>query len=126
MKKIDCRFSKNKSKTECKNKKKSKTAKKKSKTATKKSKKNFIKNSDLKLYKPVPSQSKNKKYKVLTKKGVIHFGQEGYEDYTMHKDKVRRKNYCTRSKGIRDGNGKLTYNNKDSANYWARKLLWSC
>ena len=63
---------------------------------------------------------------VLTKKGIIHFGQVGYEDYLMHKDKNRRKNYCARSKGIRDGSGKLTYNNKESANYWAREVLWKC
>ena len=63
---------------------------------------------------------------VLTKKGIIHFGQVGYEDFLMHKDKQRRKNYCARSKGIRDGKGKLTYNNKESANYWSRVYLWKC
>ena len=36
------------------------------------------------------------------------------------KSKARRKSYCARSGGIKGGDGKL------SANYWARKVLWSC
>jgi len=48
------------------------------------------------------------------------------EDYTQHKDEVRRKNYCARSAGIKDKNGKLTFKDKDRANYWSRKVLWEC
>ena len=29
-----------------------------------------------------------------------------------------------RSGGIRDKSGRLTKNNKNSANYWSRKILW--
>ena len=115
--KIDCRMNKHKNNVVCKN---------KSKTLNKQKKSTKSKNSNLKLYKPVKSEKKDKKMKVLTKKGVIHFGQVNYEDFLMHKDNKRRKNYCTRSKGIRDGKGNLTYNNKESANYWSRTVLWKC
>jgi hypothetical protein len=78
--------------------------------------------------KPVPSTAKNKKKMVLAKKGdlvkIVHFGQDGYEDYTQHGSKDRRKNYLTRSAGIRDKNGKLTKDDPFSPNYWARKVLW--
>jgi len=76
---------------------------------------------------PVKSDKKGKKFKVLTPAGkIIHFGATGYKDYTQHKDKKRRENYCKRSAGIRDGNGKLTKNNPESANYYSRKFLWKC
>jgi hypothetical protein len=76
---------------------------------------------------PIKSDRKNKKFKVLTPNGnIIHFGQKGYEDFTQHKDEKRRKNYCKRSAGIKDKNGKLTKNNKESANYYSRKFLWEC
>ena len=42
------------------------------------------------------------------------------QDYTQHGSEKRRKSYCARSGGIKGGEGKL------SANYWARKVLWSC
>tara|TARA_B100001939_G_scaffold175295_1_gene150924 strand:+ start:1431 stop:1676 length:246 start_codon:yes stop_codon:yes gene_type:complete len=76
---------------------------------------------------PVKSERKNKKFKVLTPNGnIIHFGQKGYEDFTQHKDEKRRKSYCKRSAGIKDKSGKLTKNNKESANYYSRKFLWEC
>lgn len=78
--------------------------------------------------KPIPSDKKDKKKMVLVKRGdkvkLIHFGQKGYEDYTQHHSKERRKNYLTRSAGIRDKNGNLTKDNPFSPNYWARKELW--
>jgi hypothetical protein len=78
--------------------------------------------------KPIKSWRKNKKKAVLVKQGdtvkVVHYGHTGYSDYTKHKDKKRRKNYLTRSAGIRDKDGNLTKNNKFSPNYWARKDLW--
>ena len=50
----------------------------------------------------------------------VNFGQMGYQDYTKHMDKTRRKNYLNRSKYIR-GNWKP---NKYSANNLSRKILW--
>ena len=67
------------------------------------------------------SSRKDKKYMVLRPDWKwVHFGQMGYEDYTKHKNKTRRKNYLTRSAKIR-GNWKK---NKYSANNLARNLLW--
>jgi hypothetical protein len=67
------------------------------------------------------SSKKEKKYMVTTPDGRhVHFGQMGYEDYTKHRNRTRRKNYLTRSAKIR-GNWK---EDKYSANNLARKLLW--
>ena len=82
------------------------------------------------------STRKNKKYMVISPSGKkIHFGSinmQHYRDSTPlklyshldHNDKQRRKNYLTRSKGIKNKDGKLTYNDKESANYYSRKYLW--
>lgn len=78
--------------------------------------------------KPVPSDKKGKKKMVLAKDGdkvkLLHFGDSTMSDYTKHKNAKRRKNYLTRSAGIRDKNGKLTKDNKLSPNYWSRRILW--
>jgi hypothetical protein len=75
---------------------------------------------------PIKSTRKNKKLMVLTPKGnIIHFGDSSMKDFTQHKDKKRQKSYCSRSAGIKS-KGKLTKNNKESANYYARKYLWDC
>tara|TARA_R110000803_G_scaffold160071_3_gene224074 strand:- start:1942 stop:2184 length:243 start_codon:yes stop_codon:yes gene_type:complete len=80
----------------------------------------------MELYKPIKSTRKNKKYMVLTKKGIIHFGDSRYEDFRQHKDKKRQENYCKRAKGITNKKGEKTYNDKDTANYWSYKFLWDC
>jgi hypothetical protein len=68
------------------------------------------------------STRKEKKYMVKDPKTGhwVHFGQMGYEDYTKHKDKTRRRNYLTRSGKMR-GNWK---SNKFSANNLAMHVLW--
>ncbi len=84
---------------------------------------------DKPLYKPFVSKAKGKKYSVYVikdgKKRLINFGDSSMEDYRQHRDKDRRKTYLARSAGIRDKQGKLTYLDKNSANYWSRKVLWS-
>jgi hypothetical protein len=64
--------------------------------------------------------------RVLAKKGdeikVVEFGQKGYGHNYSAK---ARANYLARSGGIRSGSGSLTKNDKFSANYWARRVLWS-
>ena len=82
---------------------------------------------DKPLYKPFPSQRKDKKMSVYVKgedgkKKLIHFGDSKMEDFTQHRDKARRKAYLARSGGIRDANGRLTANNKNKANYWGMFL----
>ena len=69
-----------------------------------------------------PSSRPEKKYKIFDPKNQkwVHFGQIGYEDFTKHHDKKRRKNYLTRTKSIR-GNWK---HNKYSANNLSRNILW--
>jgi len=74
--------------------------------------------------KPKKSDRSGKKMMVLAKDGntvkLIHFGDSSMQDFRQHKSKKRRKSYCARSGGIKGGKGKL------SANYWSRKVLWSC
>jgi hypothetical protein len=74
--------------------------------------------------KPIKSDKPGKKKMVLAKEGekvrLVHFGDSSMQDYTQHGSKERKKSYCARSGGIKGGDGKL------SANYWSRKVLWSC
>lgn len=81
------------------------------------------------LYKPVISNKKGKKGKVFVMKNgakrLIHFGSKGMTDYTRGATKEQRNSYLARSGGIKSKDGKLTKNNKNSANYWSRKVLWS-
>jgi len=80
------------------------------------------------LYKPIKSSNPKKKGMVYVKrdgrKKLIHFGDATMKDFTQHKDPKRRKNYLTRSGGIRNKQGVLTANNKNYANYWSRKINW--
>jgi hypothetical protein len=68
------------------------------------------------------SSKKEKKYMIWDPKNKkwVHFGQLGYEDFTKHKDKRRRKNYLTRSNNIK-GNWKT---NKYSPNNLSIHILW--
>ena len=72
-----------------------------------------------KLY---PANNPQKKYKIYDPKNEkwVNFGQIGYEDFTKHKDKTRRKNYLTRTKFMK-GNWK---SNPYSANNLSREILW--
>lgn len=62
---------------------------------------------------------------VLAKKGdkvkLVRFGHKGYGHNISPE---RKKNYLTRSAGIRNKSGELTKNDKFSANYWSRRVLW--
>jgi hypothetical protein len=67
------------------------------------------------------SDKPDKKYMVTKPNGhSVHFGAIGYEDFTKHLNKSRRRNYLNRSGKIK-GNWK---NDKFSANNLARRLLW--
>ncbi|NDB83134.1 MAG: hypothetical protein EB127_10465 [Alphaproteobacteria bacterium] len=69
-----------------------------------------------------PARNSQKKYSVFDPKNKrwINFGQMGYEDYTKHHNKTRRKNYLTRSTNIK-GDWR---NNKYSPNNLAIHILW--
>lgn len=71
------------------------------------------------------SGSKHKEV-VLAKKGdEVKIVRYGHKDYGHNYSEKARKNYLQRSAGIRDKSGNLTKDDKFSANYWARKRLWS-
>ena len=84
------------------------------------------------------SKLKNKKYSVITPKGVtVHFGDKNFQHFRdttplklysdlNHNNIKRQKSYCKRSANIKDKKGNLTKNNKESPNYFSRKYLWSC
>ncbi len=69
-----------------------------------------------------PARNSQKKYSIYDPKHHkwMDFGAIGYEDYTKHKDKKRRKNYLTRSRSIK-GDWKR---NPYSANNLSRRILW--
>ena len=79
------------------------------------------------LNKPMPSTRRDKKMMVFVRNPktgrikTIHFGQKGFRH---NYSKEARKKYLARSAGIKDKKGNHTKNNKLSANYWARKILW--
>jgi len=79
----------------------------------------------------------DKKLMVVVEKGgrkkTVHFGSrkmEQFKDKTgiwsskNHGDKDRRKNFLTRSAGIKNKAGGLTKDDPFSANYHARRILW--
>lgn len=80
------------------------------------------------LYKPVHSSKAGKKGMVYVMKGgakrLIHFGDSSMTDKRKGASKAQQKSYLARSGGIRNKEGKLTKNDKNSANYWSRKINW--
>lgn len=76
--------------------------------------------------KPIKSWREGKKRAVLIKKGdriaLRHYGATGYKNNYSPEAK---KSYLARSAGIKNKSGGSTANDIFSANYWARKDLWS-
>ena len=66
------------------------------------------------------SNRKGKKYMVKVNGKTIHFGAQGYEDYTTHKDPKRKASYIARHKA-RENWGKSGIT---TSGYWAYHLLW--
>tara|TARA_R110000822_G_scaffold104844_1_gene231995 strand:+ start:1286 stop:1555 length:270 start_codon:yes stop_codon:yes gene_type:complete len=83
---------------------------------------------DKPLYKPVKSTRKGKKGMVYVMKGgkkvLIHFGDSSMTDFKSGASEAQKKSYLARSGGIRNKEGKLTKNDKNSANYWSRRVNW--
>jgi len=83
------------------------------------------------------STRKDKKYMVKVPSGKwIHFGQRtaqhfkdstglGLYSHLDHGDKERRKRYLARAKGIKNKQGKLTWKDKESSNYYSINFLWT-
>lgn len=78
------------------------------------------------LNKPFKSNVKNKKFSVYVKdsSNKIHKINFGDTRYRNNYSKKAWRSYMARSAGIRDKQGNLTKNNKLSANYWSRRILW--
>ena len=79
------------------------------------------------------SSRKDKKLMTVVDGVTVNFGNPSYKHFKDktgiwksldHNDKKRRKNYLTRSAGIKDCKGKLTKDNPLSPNYHARRILW--
>jgi len=70
------------------------------------------------------SNRQDKKWQVTdTLKGkTVHFGAEGYSDYTIHKDPDRKKNYISRHRSKENWGKSGIY----TAGFWSRWLLWNC
>ena len=89
------------------------------------------------MFKFEKSKRKNKKYSVTTPSGkTIHFGDIRYSQFKdstglglythlNHGDKERRKKYLARAKGIKNKDGKLTWKDPESSNYYSIKFLWT-
>jgi hypothetical protein len=84
-------------------------------------------------YTYLKSDKKDKKLMTEVDGKKIHFGNahmEHFKDRTGiwknkdHNDKARRKNYLTRSAGIKRKNGTLTKDDPLSPNYHSRRILW--
>lgn len=72
----------------------------------------------MRTYTLTKSKSKNKKWNIKNGK-TINFGQKGYEDFTIHKDPNRKKNYINRHKKRED------WNDLNTAGAWSKGLLWN-
>ena len=71
------------------------------------------------------STRKNNKYMVTLPEGKkVHFGSPKYPDYLFHKDQERRDKYLSRATKIKNRQGDLTHEIKESPNFWSVNLLW--
>ena len=79
------------------------------------------------------STNPKKKLMVVVNNKIIHFGSrdmEQFKDKTGiwkskdHNDDKRRKNYLSRSAGIKRKDGTLTKDDPTSANFHSRSVLW--
>jgi hypothetical protein len=51
----------------------------------------------------------------------VHFGRQGYSDYTKHRDRERMERYLTRHRRREN----WTRSGAKTAGFWSRWLLWS-
>ena len=74
----------------------------------------------MKKYFPYKSDKPNKKYYIITNDNKkVYFGAARYSDFTIHKDEARKQRYINRHKKNEN------WNDKDSAGFWSRWLLWN-
>jgi hypothetical protein len=75
----------------------------------------------MKQYYPYKSDKPEKKYYIITNTGKkkVYFGSSDYQDFTQHKDEVRKNAYIQRHQKRED------WNDPDTAGFWSRWLLWN-
>ena len=67
-----------------------------------------------------PSDKPTKKFEArIDGKKSIHFGAKGYEDFTIHKDPMRKNRYLDRHSKNEDWHNPLT------AAFYATNILWN-
>ena len=71
-----------------------------------------------------PSWRHGKKLAVLYQGKWIHFGAQGYDDFTEHRDEARRANYRARHGSIKLGDGRVARTVKTRPVFWSWELLW--
>jgi len=67
------------------------------------------------------SSNPTKKFMITINGKTLHFGANGYSDYTQHKDPKRKKLYEIRHKSHEN----WTKSGIFSAGFWSRWILWS-
>lgn len=70
------------------------------------------------------SQNSEKKWSLSDGQHTVDFGQKGYEDYTMHKDPVRKQRYIGRHVKKEHGLWQHTKQNLMTPSYLSRYILW--
>jgi hypothetical protein len=74
------------------------------------------------VYLITKSSRSDKKLMVTLPDGTkIHFGQTGYSDYTLHRDKARRERYINRHYK----HEKWNKSGVNTAGFWAYWILWN-
>ena len=71
-----------------------------------------------------PSWRQGRKWAVQYRGKWIHFGAQGYDDFTEHRDVKRRASYRARHGAIKLADDRLARIVKTSPAYWAWELLW--
>lgn len=80
--------------------------------------KNLGKSDKVQIY--VSDKPEKKFFALLNNVKRVYFGANGYEDYTTHKDDVRRERFRTRFRSLYDKNK----TNLESPLFWSWNLLW--
>ena len=71
------------------------------------------------------STRRDKKYMIRNNEGkLIHFGQKGYSDFIIHRNKARRMNYRQRHAGILNRFGVPSYKIHGTPSHASYTVLW--
>jgi hypothetical protein len=76
----------------------------------------------MKIYYPYRADDGKHKFYIITKTGRrVYFGAIGYDDYTTHKNPLRKANYIARHRTRED----WTKSGVDTPGWWSFRYLWS-